>query len=624
MKLILQYVVCALLLSGVTLFFYKRQRRMPSRGNRIFGALLIICFCASVFELAAGLCAPADCLAPEWLRYVFFFSSTICTQVCMPTLCLYLIVYTGRDDMISRLRIGLNYLPYFLVVIATLSSEMWKGGIFYIDESGAVMPGMLHPLIYASWMIYILIGASIVLRGRQMLSRKVRIMVSLFGLVLLLSAVLELLVPGCIVMIFGVSIVLTGLYYFLQTPGEYIDTKINAYNSAALPRLVQEQYGSERPFALLVFTLSSLEQIRRSFGDAVADELLERFARHLREVYPRKNIVLTQRVTFVAIGPIEPGSGDSITYAHEKIRRKWEVDGVDIDMTANIAVMFSEHYSSTTELTNTLYYLLRTKKSWEQDNVFVADEQVKKEYLLSSRLEADIERLLKENRMRVEYEPVCNPDGSISALEALAYPEGDEYAEMSPDLFFETAERTGCIEKYTELLLRKVCGYAIASDMLRRGIKYVCINLSVLLCVGGGDMIKKVVSAFDLPAGFIILKIRESQSMQLENPAVCRALEQLSGYGFTLMLDNFGSGYTDIGRVLGLPVAGVRISGKLLERTARDGRQYALLAGINDISRRLGLYVICSGVDRPEQAKLLDKMGIIYRQGRLYSPENRL
>ena len=298
------------------------------------------------------------------------------------------------------------------------------------------------------------------------------------------------------------------------------------------------------------------------------------------------------------------------------------MDGVDVEVDPHIAVTFSDCYSSTTELINTLNYLLRTKKTWETESVYVADEQVKNEYLLSSMLEDRVEKLLDQSRMQVEYRPICLANGAIAALEASASIEGKEYQTITPGMFFDNAERMGCIEKYTELLLRKTCSYAIAAKLIQKGIRYICVPLSMVLCMqeNGAQVIKDVLNAFDMPHGFIILELRESSSFPLEDASVRKTIDELSKEGFTMMLDSFGSGYTDIGKVLGLPVAGVKISRKLVESTTTDRRQRALLAGINDIARRLGFYVICSGVDRPEHAELLNKMGILYRQGKLYSP----
>jgi len=89
-------------------------------------------------------------------------------------------------------------------------------------------------------------------------------------------------------------------------------------------------------------------------------------------------------------------------------------------------------------------------------------------------------------------------------------------------------------------------------------------------------------------------------------------------HGFKLALDDFGSGYSSFQYLADLPVSFLKIDGRLIQRL-HESRIRAIVRGIQNTARELGLITLAEYVEQERQANILREMGVNWAQGHYFS-----
>lgn len=96
-------------------------------------------------------------------------------------------------------------------------------------------------------------------------------------------------------------------------------------------------------------------------------------------------------------------------------------------------------------------------------------------------------------------------------------------------------------------------------------------------------------------------------------------VERLHGYGFTIEIDDFGSGYSSLNTLNDVPADVIKLDMRFLEKGRHTNRGGNILESIVRMTRWLNTPVIAEGVETAEQADYLTSIGCGYLQGYYYA-----
>ena len=117
-------------------------------------------------------------------------------------------------------------------------------------------------------------------------------------------------------------------------------------------------------------------------------------------------------------------------------------------------------------------------------------------------------------------------------------------------------------------------------------------------------------------AGNAVLEITESVMLDAED-RLESDLGTLRDMGCVLALDDFGRGYSSLAYLARLPVDVLKMDREFLAEIEGDERGAALVAGVIELGRALGMDVVAEGVETPGQLAALRGMACRYLQGSL-------
>jgi len=148
----------------------------------------------------------------------------------------------------------------------------------------------------------------------------------------------------------------------------------------------------------------------------------------------------------------------------------------------------------------------------------------------------------------------------------------------------------------------------------------VAVNVSALQLQQPGlaDSVLTCLERHAVPPTLLTLEITETASL-LDTAVARRELEALREAGVLLALDDYGVGWSSLGRVLELPLTALKLDRSLVAGLPGDPRCSAVATSTLDLAAGIGLEVVCEGIETEEQRTSLLAMGAVYGQGWLFA-----
>ena len=115
------------------------------------------------------------------------------------------------------------------------------------------------------------------------------------------------------------------------------------------------------------------------------------------------------------------------------------------------------------------------------------------------------------------------------------------------------------------------------------------------------------------------IKVEITESMYTEDQRSVQLLTtQLKKLGFSVYMDDFGSGQSSLSMLRDINVDVVKLDGGFLSDGSVGERSTGIVKSVVKMTKSLGMPVIVEGVETTEQAQFLKDMGCRYAQGFLY------
>ncbi|SFC67587.1 bifunctional diguanylate cyclase/phosphodiesterase [Clostridium uliginosum] len=192
---------------------------------------------------------------------------------------------------------------------------------------------------------------------------------------------------------------------------------------------------------------------------------------------------------------------------------------------------------------------------------------------------------------------------------------------ISPINFIPLFEKNGFIVNLDMFIFEQVCIKLNEWKGKESRLVPISVNISRVNLKNVEYFIKNITRIFDkydISPSLIEIEITESAVFDdYEN--IFEALSKLKEIGFSISLDDFGTGFSSLNILKDLPIDIIKLDREFLNSKDSSKKGEIVIENIVRMANELDLTVICEGVETHEQAEFLNKVGCNRAQGYLYA-----
>ena len=185
-----------------------------------------------------------------------------------------------------------------------------------------------------------------------------------------------------------------------------------------------------------------------------------------------------------------------------------------------------------------------------------------------------------------------------------------------PNEFIPIFERNGFITKLDYYVWEKVCQFIDSELSQGRNPAPISVNVSRVNLYNPDfmDSLIDLIHRYHIPPHYLNLELTESVFSE-DAELIQRAVNYLHDAGFTILMDDFGSGYSSLNILKDVDLDVLKIDMKFFSKgnTAEKGAK--IIEAVIRMAESLDMMVIAEGVEETHQVDFLNDLGCDYIQG---------
>jgi diguanylate cyclase (GGDEF)-like protein/PAS domain S-box-containing protein len=285
----------------------------------------------------------------------------------------------------------------------------------------------------------------------------------------------------------------------------------------------------------------------------------------------------------------------------------------EINLSASVGLTLGSDTTPDDLLRQAQSALTRAKADGSRARIEVHEGALTRDDVDALQLETDLKRALDNEELRLFYQPIVQlKDETLLGYEALVRWEHPTRGLLPPAAFLDAAENNRLTSKLGAWVLHRACTDAAAwPEDLR-----VHVNISArhLAEEGFSELVAEALALSGLAPQRLELEITESTAL-FAAEATLHSVAVVTDQGVTLALDDFGTGYSAITALHRLPIHTVKIDRSFVADVVTEPSTAALVQGLLQLGRGMGLQVIAEGIEDLDQAAWLLDHGCAMAQG---------
>lgn len=374
---------------------------------------------------------------------------------------------------------------------------------------------------------------------------------------------------------------------------------------------------TEEKFNVVILDVADFKLINGTYGTKKGNEVLVYLSNAFR--YYVKNGLLTRYEVDQLLGLF-----------HSKVKMDVERINRNINKIAeeapipNIRIKVGIYEDVDTNLSIPIICdrALMAEKSISKDfktNVAFYTDELNQKQLAQRQMENDFKSAIANREFKVYYQPKYDVNTeSIVGAEALVRWQKTDGTLISPGAFIPLFESDGLVVHLDEYVFESVCQFQKERMENKLPMVPISVNLS-RASIHFSDVVDRyvdIVNQKQIPFECVPIELTESATLYSEK--ILEITNQLVNAGFTLHMDDFGSGYSSLTFLNELNFSTVKLDKSLIDYIDQVRGKKIVQQAI-DLGHGLDMKVVAEGVESKEQRDCLKEMHCDMIQGFYYS-----
>lgn len=407
----------------------------------------------------------------------------------------------------------------------------------------------------------------------------------------------------------------------------YYDIMTGLYNRNCFVRILGELLRKadqeKRTVAVMFVDFDDFRRVNDGMGIIAGDEVLQLFGQYLIGLMSDQVIISHFSTDIYCVAIYDPCGARSVETIYRVIRERLKtpfrlMDGQEVTMTVSVGVCeYPEAASGALELINCAEIVMFQAKRQGKDTIQYFDGAILEDFLQTVTIQTKLREVVFEQNFTMYYQPQYYTESErMRGVEALIRWKDDTGDSISPAVFIPIAEKNGTIVPIGNWVIEKsVQTYARWRDAYQYPM-ILSLNISAVQCKQK-DFIESflhIIEKYHVAAQEIELEITETILIE-DFGYISGRLAELRETGVKISLDDFGTGFSSLSYLKGLPIDTLKIDKTFVDTMLTDDNTKIIIESIIYMVKRLGYETIAEGVETQEQFQYLRDLSCDIIQG---------
>ncbi|MGF1722335.1 EAL domain-containing protein [Vibrio kyushuensis] len=378
-------------------------------------------------------------------------------------------------------------------------------------------------------------------------------------------------------------------------------------------------------YSVLFIDIDGFKLVNDSYGHPVGDQLLQEITHKIKSILPcGATLARFGGDEFIIYLPEVCGVEFAQLVIHQ-CNQPIDIEKIGrINVGCSIGIAnFPDHSQSFEQLINFADVAMLSAKEQGRNRAHHFAPTMLSDLHRKSTLRQQMVTALEEDKFNLVYQPIFDTkSGQLSSLESLMRWNDPLLGDISPSEFIPLAEQSGLMPSIGLWVVKAVCKQL--KDWNNSRYWAVHINLSSYqLSEEFPEQVLEILDQFNVKPEQIIFEVTDLLVID-DNGESYKCLLALQSNGFSLQLDDFGSGFSNLDKINTLPISVIKLDKQFMNELSPFNR--AVIKAIKLVCEARNIPVIAEGIETAEQLNYANESNIDYCQGfylsRPVSPNN--
>ena len=380
----------------------------------------------------------------------------------------------------------------------------------------------------------------------------------------------------------------------------------------------------EKTFAFIRLDIDRFKMINSFYGIAEGDRLLKYVAGVIRQSVKSYDLYQFGRINAdvfgICIGVEDSDGAISFAQSIREKMKKYENLNCYLETCAG-CYMITDNSMEPSEIYDKATIAAKECKGKYMIHEALYTEKMGEQLWEEQQIVNEMDRALQEEQFVVYFQPKYELEHyAPCGAEALVRWKKPDGTMVSPGKFIPVFEKNGFIIKLDYYVWEKVCQFIREELKAGKDPQPISVNVSRVNLYNPKflESLIDLVEKYRIPPRYLYLELTESVFSDVET-VILRTVEALHKVGFTILMDDFGSGYSSLNVLKNVQLDVLKIDMKFMSKGGEDKRGSKIIEAVIKMAESLKMPVIAEGVEEKHQVEMLKALGCDYIQGFYFS-----
>ena len=376
-------------------------------------------------------------------------------------------------------------------------------------------------------------------------------------------------------------------------------------------------YSSSKEIGFIQFDIRKFKIVNDLYGERFGDEILDFVIRQLKEICHEDQFFINLRSDVFMVVTEYEKEEELTDFIHRLDERISSFKEVKLQMSYGVYTV-EDREMELRQMEDRAAMARKAAKKNILTNILFYKEQFKESLYNRKFIEENMQAAITERQFLMYLQPKYSiAKNEIIGAEALVRWKHPERGMIFPNQFIPIIEENGFIKKVDYYIWAEACRFIKKCEDAGIESCPVSVNVSRIHlrddeCI---QVLSDMIKSNGIPKPLLELEITETADDQ----QVSRKALQLKEEGFTLLMDDFGSGYSSLNILLETPFDVIKLDKKFMENMMVSGKGRLILEQVVSMADKLELGLLAEGVETKDQIDLLQSIGCDQVQGYYYA-----